>query len=133
MILLVDNDPLRAFQRKSILEQRFSDVQRVSDAAEALCLVEQPSFAQELGLVISGLRMPGFGGPGFVAELHARLPKLRVLVLGNSDEAANEYAGDWVSFLSKPVANEAMLSMASHLMAQSGNRENLAVAISPLN
>ena len=54
-ILLVDNDPLQAFLRKSILERRFDDVQRVGDAAEAFCLVEQPQFAENLGLVISGL------------------------------------------------------------------------------
>ena len=46
-ILLVDDDPLQAFVRKSILEKRFSDVLRVTGAAEALCLVEQPHFARK--------------------------------------------------------------------------------------
>jgi CheY-like chemotaxis protein len=32
-ILLVDDDPLQASVRKSILERRFSDVRRVGDAA----------------------------------------------------------------------------------------------------
>ena len=50
-ILLVDDDPLQAFVRKSTLEKRFHDVERVADAAEALCLVEQPQFAGGLGLV----------------------------------------------------------------------------------
>jgi len=84
IILLVDNDPLQAFQRKSILERRFQEVERVGDAAEALCLVEQPHFAGKLGLVISGLSMPGIGGPEFVAELHTRLPQVPVLVLGSA-------------------------------------------------
>jgi len=48
-ILLVDSNPLQAHQRKSILERRFHEVQRVSDAAEAFCLVEQPEFAGHLG------------------------------------------------------------------------------------
>jgi len=39
IILLVDNDPLQAFQRKSILERQFQEVERVGDAADALCLV----------------------------------------------------------------------------------------------
>ena len=82
-ILLVDNDPLQASLRKSILERRFSEVERVADAAEALCLVEQPQFAGHLGLVVSGLNMPGIGGPAFVAELHDRLPNVPVLVLGS--------------------------------------------------
>jgi DNA-binding NtrC family response regulator len=117
-ILLVDNDPLQASSRKSILEQKFSDVQRVGDAAEALCLVEQPQFAGCLGLVISGLNVPGFSGPAFVAELHERMPKLPVLVLGGGGEAAGDYGGGWVRFLSRPCAGEELLAAAGELLAQ---------------
>jgi len=117
-ILLVDNDPLQAFLRKSILERRFHDVQRVGDAAEALCLVEQPQFAESLGLVISGLHMHGIGWPAFVAELHTRLPKVPVLVLGSASEAAGDYAGEFVRFLSRPVSSDEMLSAAGKMLAQ---------------
>ena len=68
----------------SLLGRQFGDVRRVTDAAEALCLVEQPEFASKLGLVISGHHMPGIGGPAFVAELHARMPNLPVLVSGRA-------------------------------------------------
>ena len=117
-ILLVDNDPLQALQRMSILQRRFYDVQRAGDAAEALCLVEQPQFAGNLGLVISGLDMPGIGGPAFVAELHARLPKVPVLVLGIAREDAGDYEGDVVRFLPRPFAMEEMLNIAGILLAQ---------------
>lgn len=117
-ILLVDNDPLQAFLRKSMLEKRFSDVERVADAAEALCLVEQPQFAVHLGLVISGLHMPGIGGPAFVAELHERLPKVPVLVLEVGREAASDYEGGWVRFLSRPFDSEELLAAAGELLAQ---------------
>jgi DNA-binding NtrC family response regulator len=123
-ILLVDNDPLYALLRKSILERRFHDVQRVGDAVEALCLVEQPLFASNLGLVISGQHLPGFGGPGFVAELHARLPKLPVLVLGNAGEAAKDYIGEGVRFLPRPYATEEMVALAGKMLAQDGHREH---------
>jgi len=113
IILLVDNDPLQAFQRKSILERQFQEVERVGDAADALCLVEQPYFAGKLGLVISGLSMPGIGGPEFVAELHARLPDVPVLVLGSASEAVGDYAGGWVHFLAKPFAMDEMLAAAT--------------------
>ena len=116
-ILLVDDDPLQAFARKSILEKRFHDVQRVADASEALCLVEQPHFAGNLGLVISGLQMPGISGPAFVAELHSRMPSVPVLVLGGSSEAPADYSGEWVRFLHSPCANEEMLSLASQMLA----------------
>jgi DNA-binding NtrC family response regulator len=117
-ILLVDNDPLQALQRMSILQQRFFDVQRAGDAAEALCLVEQPQFAGNLGLVISGLDMPGIGGPAFVAELHARLPRVPVLVLGIATEDAGDYDGGSVRFLPRPFAMDEMLKIAGILLAQ---------------
>jgi len=118
VILLVDNDPLQAFQRKSILEHRFKEVERVADAAEALCLVEQPHFAGKLGLVISGLSMPGIGGPEFVAELHARLPRVPVLVLGSASEAPGDYAGGFVRFLAKPFGLDEMVTAAANLLAR---------------
>lgn len=117
-ILLVDNDPLQAFVRKSILEKRFRDVQRAADAAEALCLVEHPQFAERLGLVISGLHMPGISGPEFVAELHARMPLLPVLVLGSASEEPADYAAAGVRFLPRPVDSEELLSLASQMLRQ---------------
>jgi DNA-binding NtrC family response regulator len=117
-ILLVDNDPLQAYERKAILERRFRDVQRVGDAAEALCLVEQPRFASKLGLVISGQDIHGIGGPAFVAELHTRMPSLPVLVLGGANESAADYDGERVFFLPKPFATEEMLTAASRLLRQ---------------
>ncbi len=115
-ILLVDDDPFQAFVRKSTLETRFQNVERVSDAAEALCLVEQPQFASGLRLVITGLQRPGIGGPAFVAELHSRLPKVPVLVLGSPSEVAGDYTADGVRFLSRPFASEELLSLASQML-----------------
>jgi DNA-binding NtrC family response regulator len=117
-ILLVDNDPFQALQRKSILERRFQDVQRVGDASGALCLVEQPQFAGNLGLVISGEHMQGIGGPAFVAEMHTRLPNVPVLVLGIASEAETDYSGGWVRFLPRPFTDAEMLRAAGLLLAQ---------------
>src|ERR1039457_6900224 len=111
IILLVDNDPLQAFLRKSLLDRRFHDVQRVGDAAEALCLVEQPLFAENLGLVISGLHMPGIGGPALVPELHERRPNVPVVVLGDGSEAAGySPGGEGGRFLPSPFATDEMLA-----------------------
>jgi CheY-like chemotaxis protein len=117
-ILLVDNDPLQAILRKSILERKFRDVERVGDAAEALCLVEQPQFAGQLGLVISGLNMPGIGGPAFVAELHERLPRVPVLVLGTGGDAPTDYKGSWVRFLPRPYIERDMLTAAGEMLGR---------------
>ncbi|MGB6724429.1 MAG: response regulator, partial [Terracidiphilus sp.] len=105
-ILLVDDDPLQAFVRVSALEKRFRDVVRVADAAEALCLIEEPNFSSRLGLVISGHHRPGLGGPAFVAELHTRKPDVPVLVLGNGNEIAADYSESGVRFESRPPHND---------------------------
>jgi DNA-binding NtrC family response regulator len=117
-ILLVEDDPLQGFLRKSVLERRFAEVERVADATEALCLVEQPQFAGNLGLVICGLHLPGFGGPAFVSELRERMPKLPVLVLGGASDAAGDYLGDGVRFLPRPNTTEQMLTLASQMLRQ---------------
>jgi two-component system cell cycle sensor histidine kinase/response regulator CckA len=118
-ILLVDNDPLQAFARMSSLQKRFHHVQRASDAAEALCLVEQPQFASKLDLIISGLHMPGVDGPSFIAEMHARIPSVPVLVLGGASEPAADYDAEGVRFLSKPYAAEQMLIAATQMLDES--------------
>lgn len=125
-VLLVDNDPLQAFLRKSVLEGPFSDVQRVGDSAEALCLVEQPQFAADLGLVISGQHVTGIGGPAFVAELHLRMPWVPVLVLDNGRDVAEDYASESVHFLPRPFTNRDMVTHAGQLLKQTQNVRSAA-------
>jgi CheY-like chemotaxis protein len=115
-ILLVDDDPLQAFVRMSALERRFRDVVRVTDAVEALCLIEEPTFSSRLGLVISGHHRPGLGGPDFVAELHSRKPDVPVLVLGNGSENEGDYSESGVRFVPKLAGNDAMVEIAGQMI-----------------
>jgi DNA-binding NtrC family response regulator len=117
-ILLVDDDPLQAFVRKSFLEKRFSDVHRVPGAAEALCLIEQPAFADNLGLVISGHHLPGLSGPDFVAELHARMPFLPILVLDSGQDQPADYGYGQVSFFAQPIDTEEIVRQAERLLGR---------------
>lgn len=116
-ILLVDNDPLQASVRKSILEEKFQDVLRVADPAEAFCMLEQPQFAGQLGLVIAGPHMPGMTAPTFIAELHARMPQVPVLILGGNSDSSSNPPAESVRFLPRPFASEELLTMASQLLA----------------
>lgn len=120
-ILLVEDDPLQASLMMSILGQRFGDVRRTTDAAEALCLIEQPEFAGKLGLVISGHHSTGIGGPAFVNELRTRIPQLPVLVLGAAGENPTDYTETNVVFLGKPFAAEKMLTLTSQMLAHAKN------------
>jgi len=117
-ILLVDDDPFQAFVRVSALEKRFRDVVRVADAAEALCLIEEPTFSSRLGLVISGHHRPGLGGPAFVAELHTRKPDVPVMVLGNGNEIPADYDETAVRFVPRPAGNDEMVEIAGQMMSQ---------------
>lgn len=127
-ILLVDDDPLQAYMCKSLLDRRFADVKRVADAAEALCLVEQPQFACDLGLVISRDRLPGIGGPAFVAELHNRMPELPVLVLGEAGEWPAACKGEHVRFMPRASATEEIVSAAGQMLATHGSINGSKVA-----
>src|SRR6185437_1569605 len=93
---------------------------RVADAGEALCLVDQPRFACDLGLVISRDRLPGIGGPAFVAELHNRMPELPVLVLGDAGGWPPASRGDHVRFIPQASATEDIVSAAGEILASNG-------------
>jgi DNA-binding NtrC family response regulator len=120
-ILIVDDDPLQASLMMSVLGRHFGNVRRVTDAAEALCLIEQHDFADNLGLVITGHHTPGIGGPAFVAELRSRKPDLPVLVLGAAGAAPSDYKDDRIVFLPRPVGGDKMLAVAGQLLAEHKN------------
>jgi DNA-binding NtrC family response regulator len=94
---------------------------RVNDAAEALCLIEQPEFAVKLGLVITGHHTLGIGGSAFVAELRSRKPDLPVLVLAAKDAILSDYSDAHVVFLPRPVGGDKMLAVTGQLLAEHRN------------
>ncbi len=118
-ILIVDDDPLQASLMMSLLGRQFGNVCRVNDAAEALCLIEQPEFAVKLALIITWHRTPGIGGPAFVAELHSRMPNLPVLVLGADGATPSDYTDVHVVSLPRPVGPEKMLAVTGQMLAHS--------------
>lgn len=125
-VLIVESDPLQGVLRKSILERQFGHVARVSDASEALCLVEQSQFAQELGLVIASHPMQGIGGPAFVAELHARLPRVPILVLMDPNAPslgdlapgpdADPLTAQSIRFLPRPFSMDQLVDLARQML-----------------
>jgi len=95
-ILLVENDPLEGLERKSVLERHFAVVERVSDAADALCSLEHPK-GEGYTLVVCGQPKMGVDRADFLAELQARWPKLPVLALASAgDESDGANATEWL-------------------------------------
>ncbi len=104
-ILLVDDNPLRASLRQSILERDHATVVRVTDAAEALCLLGAIDFADRLGLIVASHPIHGISGPEFVTELQSRIVGIPVLILSSHPEAPQEYStlpGVFVSIATSP-------------------------------
>jgi DNA-binding NtrC family response regulator len=121
-ILLVEDDPLEARLTLPLLERELGEVRRATNAADALCAIEDPDFAVQLGLVIAGQSMDGIGKAEFVAELHERIPAVPVLVLGTPSEAADEYIGANVTFLPRPLVPRQVVSAASQLLSREKHR-----------
>jgi len=121
-ILLVDDNPLRASMRKSLLEGSAPEVVRALDAAEALCLVELPEFSQGLGLVITGHVMTGISGPEFVAEFRSRMPEVPVLVLSAVPNAEKEYQGIPGVLVSQTTSPDELRALARRLVASGEKR-----------
>ncbi len=115
-VLLVDDDPLQAHVRRSVLGRHFAHVERAADAAEAFILVEDPRFAAQLGLVVVGLNRPGLSSPVFVAELTSRLPSVPVLVLGRGRDEAICFDGPNVRFLPRSASSEQILAVSRQLV-----------------
>lgn len=116
-VLLVDDDPLQARVRRSILGRGFPAVERAADAAEAFIRIEDPGFRNQLGLVIVGLIRPGLGSPAFVAELTSRFPSVPVLVLGQGSDGAVPGQSPSVRFLYS-ASPEQMLATSRQMVEQ---------------
>jgi CheY-like chemotaxis protein len=116
IILLVDDNPLRAAMRKSLLEDESVEVVRALDASEALCMVESQELANGLALVITGHTMTGISGPEFVGELRSRMPHVPVLVMSALPEAEQEYRGIPGVFVSRSISVEDLRTIAGRLV-----------------
>ena len=115
-ILLVDDDPLHASVRKAILGRKHSDVERVGDAAEALCLLEQHHYAQDVSLVVSSDQLSGIGLAGLISELHVRMPGLPILVIGEKRVSDGDFSGLPVEYLKRPVTADDLLNAVNQIL-----------------
>jgi CheY-like chemotaxis protein len=115
-ILLVDDNPLRAAMRQSLLEGGGAAVVRALDAGEALCMVESADFAQGLALVITGHAMTGISGPEFVAEFRSRMPEVPVLVLNAGPELEKEYQGIVGVYFSQTKSPDELRALVNRLV-----------------
>lgn len=111
-VLIVDDQPRARKSVKALLStwQRVGEICEAGNGCEAVCLVKQ--FQPDL--VLMDVRMPEMDGLEATAQIKARWPKVKVIVLSmyveNQDEALAAGAD---AFVSKGEAPEQLLDMVS--------------------
>jgi CheY-like chemotaxis protein len=114
-ILLVDDNPVQASTRKAILSHSGNNVFVAANAQEALKLLEDTGFTNNISLIITDHLMPKMNGPQFVAQLRTQLPNVPVLVLSGMPGAEAEYDGMNVLYRLKPMDPEELIQLTNSL------------------
>lgn len=124
MILVVDDNPVQALTRKTILARAGYDVQTVYSAEDAFQALESDEV-KAIGLVITDHIMPGESGSHFVELLWQRRSGLKVMVLSGLADAESEYAGLDVTFRAKPLQPEDLIALVGRLCDSTKNLASL--------
>ena len=115
-ILLVDDNAVQATTRRSILLRTGRAVAIAGGAEQALEMLEDPSLAVSVGLVITDHCMPGMNGPEFIARLRELLPSVPVVVLSGFPDVEEEYRDLNIVFRIKPVGPDQLIALAESLI-----------------
>lgn len=121
-ILLVDDNPVQAATRQTILSLHGRTVAVAESAYRALEMLEDPGLFNSVGLIITDHFMPDLNGPQFVDLLRRRLPAIPVLVLSGLPDAEEEYAGLDVVFRAKPILPDELLSLVHSFLDEPMSR-----------
>ena len=117
-ILLIDDNPVQAGTRQTILKRAGYHVIAALSAERALEQFKQASFPEPIGMVITDHLMPGMNGAAFVRELRAIEPELPVMVISGLEEAQDEYEGMHVTFRLKPLLPDNLLASVHTLLPE---------------
>ncbi len=116
VVLLVDDSPVQAEARRTILARSGIDVRVASSGSEALTLLEAATFRAALGLLVTDHLMPGMRGPELVSAVRTLLPELPILVLSGLPDAGDQYSECSVYFRVKPCPPSELIGLVRHLL-----------------
>jgi DNA-binding NtrC family response regulator len=109
-VLVVDDDPGIRYTLREILESEGLEVEEAGDGQEALArFAERPA-----PLVITDLRMPRLDGRGLLAELVARAPGTKVVLItahGSERDAVEAMKAGAYDYFKKPFETEELLAV----------------------
>lgn len=114
-LLLIDDNPVQAATRQTILRRAGYNVITVLDPSVALEKLQTGGFAGAVDLVVTDHLMPEMNGKEFVLHLREFAPTLPVLVISGMEEAQESYQGLHVSFHLKPLLPDHLLAIVHGL------------------
>lgn len=114
VVLVVEDEAVVRMYGADILEDAGYSVLEASSADEAIALLEQ---APEIRLLFSDVDMPGSMNGVALAELvHARWPKIRLLLTSGHHSIADADLPDHGRFVSKPYSGDAIVRQVDDLL-----------------
>ncbi|MFP5232670.1 MAG: two-component system response regulator [Acidobacteriota bacterium] len=120
-LLLIDDNPIQAATRQTILRRAGYVVIAVLNPERALDQLRRQNFPGDIDLVITDHIMPSLSGAEFVTQLRVFAPHLPVLVISGLAEAQGEYRDLNVDFRVKPLLPESLLSRVQALLELHGS------------
>jgi CheY-like chemotaxis protein len=109
-LLLIDDNPIQAATRQTILRRAGYHVIALLNPERALETFRANEFPAPIDLIITDHIMPGMNGSAFIAELRTFAPTIPVLVISGMAEAEDEYRDLGVDFRLKPLLPDNLLA-----------------------
>jgi CheY-like chemotaxis protein len=115
-LLLLDDNPIQAATRQTILRRAGYHVIAVLSPERALESFRAQQFPAPIDLIITDHIMPGMNGAEFVASLRTFAPAVPVLVISGMAEAEEAYKHLAVEFRLKPLLPDNLLATVHRLV-----------------
>ena len=120
VLLVEDEEPVRGAARR-MLERAGHRVIEARHGVDALSLWQE--HREQVGALITDLRMPEMGGRELVARIRASAPDLPVVyVSGYSDQGVATSLASHEAYVGKPFTSEALLSALGLVLEKAGGR-----------
>jgi CheY-like chemotaxis protein len=115
-LLLIDDNPIQAATRQTILRRAGYHVIAVLNPERALETFQAEQFPAPIDLIITDHLMPGMNGAEFITRLRTFSPSVPVLVISGMAEAEEEYKDLSVDFRLKPLLPDNLLAIVHKLV-----------------
>jgi CheY-like chemotaxis protein len=115
-LLLIDDNPIQAATRQTILKRAGYHVIAVLSPERALETLRANEYPAPIDLIITDHIMPGMNGAEFITQLRGFAPTVPVLVISGLAEAEDEYIHLGVDFRLKPLMPDNLLAIVHRLV-----------------